>query len=271
MKKVVLITGASSGMGKETALLLAQQGFTVYAAARRISAMEPLRAAGIHILAMDVTDDAAMVQGVNTLLQAEGRIDVLINNAGFGAYGALEDLPITDARYQLEVNVFGAARLIQLVLPAMRAQGSGKIVQISSIGGKIATPLGSWYHASKFALEGLSDALRNEVKPFGIDVILIEPGGVQSEWTGIATDSLLKVSGNGAYQPLVQQFDVLSRNQGDKGARPIVIATLIHKAITARKPKTRYVGGYLAKPLLFLRGMLSDRLLDKVLMSPFKW
>ncbi|MES1160050.1 MAG: oxidoreductase, partial [Bacteroidota bacterium] len=194
MKKVVLITGASAGIGKETARLLAGSGYIVYGAARRVDKMADLRALGIKVLAMDVTDETSMKEGIDTLLKAEGRIDILVNNAGFGSYGAVEDVPLADARYQLEVNVFGTARLIQLVLPAMHQQQFGKIVNISSIGGRFATPLGAWYHASKFALEALSDSLRNEVKPFGIDVIVIEPGGVKTEWPGIAADNLLKVS-----------------------------------------------------------------------------
>jgi short-subunit dehydrogenase len=270
MKKVVLITGASSGMGKETAYLLAKNGYTVYAAARRVERMQEMQQAGIRILAMDVADDAAMVNGVAAILAAEGRIDVLINNAGFGSYGAMEDVPIETARYQLEVNVFGAARLAQLVLPHMRQQGSGKIVNISSTGGKFATPLGGWYHASKYALEAWSDSMRNEVRPFGIDVILIEPGGVQSEWAGIMMESLLNVSGQGAYQELANRFSGMGEQLQKNLVPPSVIAELMLKAITVRKPKARYTAGYLAKPLLFLKWLLSDRRFDQLLMSQLK-
>lgn len=267
MKKVVLITGASAGMGKETARLLAQQGYTVYGAARRTDKMQGLLPLGIRPLAMDVTDEAALTQGVAQLIAAEGRIDVLINNAGFGSYGAVEDVPLADARYQLEVNLFGAARLIQLVLPQMRAQGAGKIVNISSIGGKMATPFGGWYHASKFALEGLSDSLRNEVKPFGIDVILIEPGGIKSEWGGIAVEGLLRTSGHTAYQAGARKFGEASKAIEDKLPGPELIANLIWKAIEARKPRARYVAGYLARPTLLMRQLLSDGLMDKLIMS----
>jgi len=180
MKKIVLITGVSAGMGKETAKLLLEQGYMVYGAARRLDKMADIKALGVKILEMDITNDAALAEGIDTIIKAEGRIDVLINNAGFGSYGAVEDVPMSNARYQLEVNLFGTARLIQLVLPYMRKQRYGRIINISSIGGKFAGPLGGWYHASKFALEGLSDSLRNEVKPFGIDVVVIEPGGVKS-------------------------------------------------------------------------------------------
>lgn len=269
MNKVVLITGASSGMGKETAKLLVQNGYKVYVAARRITIMEDLRELGCKVIEMDVSQEDSMVTGVNTILAEEGRIDILINNAGFGSYGAIEDVNLKDARYQLEVNLFGAARLVQLVVPAMRQQGSGKIINVSSIGGKFATPLGGWYHASKFALEGLSDSLRNELKPFGIEVIVIEPGGVQTEWGDIAMDNLAKVSRNTPYEKLAGQFVTLSKKEGGKAAPPIVIAKLIQKAITSKHPKTRYSGGYLAGLLLFLNKILSDRMMDKVLNSQF--
>ena len=270
MNKVVLITGASAGMGKETAKLLLQAGYIVYGAARRLDRMADLQALGARLLAMDVTDETSMVTGVNAVLNAEGKIDVLINNAGFGSYGAVEDVALADARYQLEVNVLGAARLAQLVIPGMRRQGFGKIVNISSIGGKFATPLGGWYHASKFALEGLSDALRNEVRAWGIDVIVIEPGGVKSEWADIAADNLLKTSGNSVYKPMADKFVQLSKTQGHRAAEPIVIARLIKQAIEAGKPKTRYSGGLMAKPLLFLNKVLPDRVLDKLFMSQLK-
>lgn len=270
MKKVILITGASSGMGKAMALGLLQQGHTVYGAARRIEKMQELKAAGVRVLEMDVTDDAAMVNGIHAIVQQEGRIDVLVNNAGFGSYGAVEDVPVADARYQLEVNVIGAARLARLVIPHMRKQHYGRIINISSIGGKFATALGGWYHASKFALEGLSDSLRNEVQPFGIDVVVIEPGGVQSEWSDIAADNLVKTSGNGAYQKLVEQFAALQKKHGHRAAEPAVIVQLVQHAIEAKTPKTRYTGGFMAKPLLFLRRLLPDRTFDKMMMSQFK-
>ena len=152
MKKVVLITGASSGIGKQTALLLIQQGLIVYGAARRVEKMQDLKEAGVRLLHMDVTDDASMTKGVQEIIDAEKRIDVLVNNAGYGSYGALEDVPISEAKYQFDVNVFGLARLTQLVLPHMRSQKSGRIINISSIGGKIGEPHGVWYHAAKFAV-----------------------------------------------------------------------------------------------------------------------
>ena len=146
--------------------------------------MAELATAGAALLKLDLTDDASIVAAVNAIKSEAGRIDVLVNNAGYGSYGALEDVPLSEGRRQFEVNVFGLARLCQLVLPMMRAQKSGKIVNITSIGGKIWEPLGGWYHATKFAVEGLSDCLRVEVAPFGIDVIVIEPGAIRTEWAG---------------------------------------------------------------------------------------
>ena len=165
--------------------------------------MEELKADGVHLLQMDVTDDASMTAGVNEILKTEGRFDVLVNNAGYGSYGALEEVPISEARYQFEVNVFGLARLTQLVLPQMRAQKSGTIINISSMGGKFGEPHGAWYHSTKYAVEGLSDSLRMELKQFGIDVVVIEPGAIKSEWNEIARDNMKKVSGNGPYKDLV--------------------------------------------------------------------
>jgi short-subunit dehydrogenase len=270
MKQVALITGASSGMGKDVAILLLKKGYVVYGAARRIDRMQDIKDLGGKILEMDVSKDGSMVQGVQEIIAAEGRIDVLINNAGFGSYGTVEDVSIADARYQLEVNVFGLARLTQLVLPYMRKNHFGKIVNISSIGGKIVAPLGAWYHVSKFSVEALSDALRMEVKPFGIDVIIIEPGGVKSEWSTIATQGAEKVSGNGVYKNLVKNTVKLLNKFEPKGAEPSVISNIIYKAITTKNPKTRYHGGYMAGPILFFKKILPDKLFDTITMSQLK-
>lgn len=270
MKQVVLITGASAGMGKETAQLLLESGYIVYGAARRIEMMKDLRALGAKILKMDVADELSLKAGVDQIIKEEGRIDILINNAGFGSYGAVEDVPLSDAKYQLEVNLFGLARLTQLVLPYMRSQKSGKIVNVTSIGGRMATPLGGWYHASKYAVEGLSDSLRLEVKRFGIDVILIEPGGVKTEWGDIATDSMQKISGATAYGGLVKSTAKITESSVKNAVDPIVIARLIKKAITVSKPKARYAAGYMSGLLLFMKRWLSDRMFDNIILSQLK-
>src|ERR1700754_928544 len=196
---VALVTGASSGIGKATAVALRELGYTVYAAARRVDRMRELADLGVQVLAMDVTDDESMTGGVKRIIAEAGRLDVLVNNAGYGSYGALEDVSLDEARRQFDVNVFGLARLTQLALPHMRAQRSGYVVNVSSIGGKMYEPLGGWYHPTKFAVEALSDSLRMELKPFGIHVVVIEPGAIRTEWGGIAGDSVLARSGDTAY------------------------------------------------------------------------
>lgn len=207
-----------------------------------------------------------MKHAVSRIAAEQGRIDVLVNNAGYGSYGALEDVPLDEARAQIEVNVFGLARLTQLVLPLMRTQRSGTIVNISSMGGRFATPLGSWYHASKFAVEGLSDALRLELKRFGIDVVLVEPGSIRTEWGAIAADKVRATSGHGPY---AEQANAVAKSLGSssqEGARmtssPSVIANVVTKAVTARRPRTRYTVGFGARPLILLSRLLPDRAFD---------
>lgn len=270
MAKVILITGASAGIGKEAAKLLVAKGHTVYGAARRVDKMQDLKGLGVKLLEMDVTVDESVVKGVNEILAAEKRIDVLVNNAGYGSYGALEDVPISEAKYQFDVNIFGLARLTQLVLPSMRAQHSGTIINISSIGGRIGEPNGAWYHATKFAVEGLSDSLRMELTPFGINVVVIQPGAIITEWNTIARENLLKVSGNTAYKDLAQKQFRLFERADKMGSQPIVIAEVIAKAAEADKPKTRYSAGSGAKPILFLRSVLSDRMFDRLYLSQLK-
>ena len=267
MKKVALVTGASSGIGKETAKLLIEKGFIVYGAARRIEKMTELKNAGVKLLTMDVTDETSMVKGIQEILKAEKRIDLLVNNAGYGSYGALEDVPISEAKYQFEVNIFGLARLCQLVLPTMRSQHSGRIINVSSIGGSFGEPHGSWYHATKFALEGLSDSLRMELKEFGIDVVVIKPGAILTEWNSIARENLIKVSGNTAYKASVHKHAKMLANTDSRGSQPIVVAKTIVKAATTNKPKTRYATGYGAKPLLLLKSTMSDQLFDRFMLS----
>lgn len=270
MKKVALVTGASSGIGKETARLLVQNGYRVYGAARRLEKMADLENEGVKLIAMDVTDETSLVNGVNEILQTENRIDLLVNNAGYGSFGALEDVPLSEAKYQFEVNIFGLARLTQLVLPGMRAQHSGRIINISSIGGSFGEPHGAWYHATKYAVEGLSDSLRMELKQFGIDVVIIKPGAIITEWGSIASDNLLKVSGNTAYKTLAHKHVKMFEKTYKMGSQPIVVAKTIVKAAMAARPKTRYATGGGAKIILFMRKILSDRMFDKMFLSMMK-
>jgi short-subunit dehydrogenase len=269
MQKTVLVTGASSGIGEATAVALAKNGYKVYAGARRLEKMQQLKDLSVTPLDLDVTDDTSILAALHQIINESGNIDILINCAGYGSYGAVEDVPPEEALRQLEVNLLGLARITQLVLPYMRKQESGKLINITSIGGKIATPFGGWYHASKFAVEGLSDSLRNEVKKFGIDVIIIEPGGIKTEWGGIAADSLNKYSGSTAYSSMAQKFAAGLRATETKVPGPQVIGDLIVKVLAKKRPRARYHAGYLSS-IVTLRRFMSDRLFDRLIMSQFK-
>ena len=265
--KVILLTGASSGIGYDTAVALAQQGHKVYAAARRVDRMEPLREYGIVPLKMDVTDEASMQKGVKALLDAEGRIDVLINNAGYGYFGAVENVPMDDARNQLEVNVFGLARLCQLVLPTMRAQHSGRIINTASVAGRAVFYYGGWYHVSKYAVESLSDALRMELKPFGIDVVIIEPGAIKTNWGIIAADHLTETSKGTAYEETGTMMANNLRNMylSNMISDPAVVRKAIVRAVNAKHPCTRYRIGRMANAIVFFHWLLPTRWWDAFL------
>ena len=271
-KKVALVTGASSGMGKDFAKALLLEGMTVYTAARRVEQMDDLKELGALPLQMDITKEEDVQAAVTTIEKGHGGVDVLINNAGFGMYGAMEDTSIEDARYQFEVNVFGMARLTQLLLPSMRKKKSGKIINISSMGGKIYTPLGSWYHAAKHAVEGWSDCLRLELKNFNIDVVVIEPGIIKTEFGTVLLDPMLKRSGRGPYSKMANAVANATRDSSKKGqsSDPQVITDLIIKAVRASKPKTRYAAGKFAKPMMFIRKWFGDRVFDKMVLSTVK-
>lgn len=258
--KVALVTGASAGIGTATALRLLNDGFIVYGVARRTDRLAELAQKGVRVFAMDVTNDDQMQAGVQKILDEAGRIDVLVNNAGYGSYGSLEDVPISEARYQFDVNIFGLARLTQLVLPTMRAQRSGTIVNISSMGGKLYAPMGSWYHSTKFALEGLSDSLRLELRPFGIRVVIIEPGAIKTEWADIARDNLIKQSRDTAY---AKQANAVAKTLGQElGSKPEVVARAISKAVRSRRPRPRYAIGLGAKPATYARRFTPDQIYD---------
>ena len=244
-EKVILITGASSGIGFDAAQTLAQQGHCVFAAARRTELMEPLKAYGVHVIKMDVTDEKSMKDGVETLIQAMGHIHVLINNAGYGYFGAIENVPMEDARRQLEVNVFGLARLTQLVLPYMRQQKSGRIINTSSIAGKMVFYMGGWYNITKYSVEAFSDALRMEMKPYGIDVVMIEPGAIKTDWGIIAARHLKESSEGTAYEASGNQW---AHNMDwfyktNLLSSPSVITKAIVRAVNSRHPKARYCRG----------------------------
>ncbi len=263
-QKVILVTGGSSGIGFEAAQRLARMGHKVYAAARRTALMEPLKADGITPLALDVTDDASRRQCVDTILQREGRIDVLVNNAGYGYFGAIECVPLEDARRQLEVNVFGLAEMTRLVLPVMRSQHSGRIVNIASIAGRAVFPFGGWYNVSKYSVEAISDALRIELKPFGIDVAIIEPGCIKTDWGIIAADHLDECSRGTAYEPTALREAAAMRwaYTGSYMSNPSIIARAIVRASTSRCPRPRYRLGRFAFTTTVMHALLPARWWD---------
>lgn len=251
MKKVALITGASLGIGKESAYALLKAGYKVYATARRVELMEDLKLAGAMVMQMDVTDAMQVQNVVNHIITDDNRIDLLLNNAGYGSYGAVEDVDMAEARRQFEVNVFGLAVVTKAVIPQMRSQGIGRIINISSVAGKIVFPMGAWYHATKFAVEGFSDALRMELRPFGILVIVIEPGPIFTGWQDIAFDSLDRTSGHTVYKNMAERVSKLMRSNYTPGktAGPEVIARLVLKAARSKCPKTTYSGPFSARIL----------------------
>ena len=267
MKKVVIITGASSGIGFATLEKLIAEGHTVYGSGRAEKDLSVIEESGAKALEIEMTDYDSIEQAINKVVADEGRIDVLFNNAGYGLYGAVEEVELDKAKHQFEVNLFGLAKITQLVLPVMREQGSGKIINTSSMGGKIYTPLGAWYHATKHALEGWSDCLRLELKQFGIDVVIIEPGGIKTPWGSIAADNIESSSSRGPYKQYAAKVAASMRKRYDKQgslSSPSVIADVVSKAIASARPKTRYVAGKYARPLLLIRKLFGDRMFDRI-------
>ncbi|MEQ2527875.1 oxidoreductase [Bacillaceae bacterium CLA-AA-H227] len=266
--RVVLITGASAGMGEAAAKLFSEKGYVVYAGARRLDKMVHLQKLGVKTRYLDVTSTESNQTLVNEILQNEKRIDILINSAGYGSFGALEDVSPEEAKRQFDVNVFGAANLTQLFLPTMRAQRSGKIVNISSIGGQIYTPLGGWYYASKHALEAMSDTLRLEMKPFGVDVIIIEPGGTATEWQKVTNEHMLAATSmDSPYRALVEQFASMEETGF---ATSEDIAELIYKSVTDPNPKTRYQLRFAEKLIVILARKLPYKMFDRIMLSQMK-
>jgi NAD(P)-dependent dehydrogenase (short-subunit alcohol dehydrogenase family) len=274
--KAVLITGCSSGIGRAAAQRLLGSGWTVYATARKPEALAELAAAGARTLALDVTDEASMRAAVERVEQDEGAVGVLINNAGYSQSGAIESVAMDAVRRQFETNVFGPVRLIQLVLPGMRAQRYGKIVNVGSMGGRLTFPGGGFYHATKHALEAISDALRFEVRGFGIDVILLEPGLIVTEFGEAAGASLAEVRGDdgdpyadfnavvgavtkGAYEGPMRML----------GGGPERVAAVIERSLRRRRPPTRVAITPSAKLTIGVRRLLPDRVWDAAMRQQF--
>jgi NAD(P)-dependent dehydrogenase (short-subunit alcohol dehydrogenase family) len=270
--EAVLITGCSTGIGRATAQHLADRGHTVYATARKLDAIRDLEAHGCRVLELDVTDDDSMAAAVQKVEADEGAVGVLVNNAGYSQSGAVESIPMDAVRRQFETNVFGVARMCQLVLPAMRAQRWGRIVNVSSMGGRLVFPGGGYYHATKFAVEALSDALRFEVKGFGIDVVLIEPGLIKTEF-GTAAVGSLEPAGDGPYEHFNSVVGSTTAGAYDSGglarfgAGPEAVAKAIEKSI--RKPRSRRPVTASARIMIGLRRVMPDSLWDRSMRSNF--
>ena len=267
--KTVLITGASSGIGKETARLFIKNGYSVFAAARRIDRMNDLKKEGADIIALDVTDDASCEDAFGLIEKKAGGVDILVNCAGYGEYGPVEAVGLDSAQKQIEVNLFGAVRAVKLTIPYMREKGRGRIINISSAAGRVTTYMGGWYHATKYALEAISDSLRMELGGFGIDVVLIEPGGVRSAWGSITADNLsLSAKGTvyaGEAAAIADIYRVMYGEDNPRLTSPKKAARVIYKAATVKKPRTRYLFGYGAKALVFAKAVLPTRAFDAVM------
>jgi NADP-dependent 3-hydroxy acid dehydrogenase YdfG len=274
VSKAVLITGCSSGIGRATAEHLVDRGWTVYATARRVESIQDLAERGCVTLELDVTAEASMRTAVDAVELAEGAVGVLVNNAGYSQSGAVETVPLDQIRRQFETNVFGLIRMCQLVLPGMREQGWGRIVNVSSMGGKLVFPGGGIYHGTKHAVEAISDALRFEVRGFGVDVVVIEPGLIRTQFGQAAVASMREDAGDGPY---AEFNDTVARLTAEAyeggmarlGAGPEAVAAKIEKAITARRPKPRYPVTASARVLLGQHALMTDRMWDAMMRSQF--
>jgi NAD(P)-dependent dehydrogenase (short-subunit alcohol dehydrogenase family) len=265
---VALVTGGSSGIGREVAVALQRSGYRVYTGGRG-AAPDSFAALGIHYRALDLTDAQSVRSAVGAVLAAEGRVDVLVNSAGYGAFGSVEDVDLADARTQFEVNLFGLVLITQLCLPVMREQQGGRIINVSSLAGFFSAPMGGWYSASKFALEGLSDSLRLEVRQFGIDVVLVEPGPVRTGWHAHANAELVRASNQGAYADMARGVSsVLTGFDADRiTSDPDAVAEVICAAALARRPKARYLVGSGAHLAIALRRVLPTRMWDSAVIK----
>jgi NAD(P)-dependent dehydrogenase (short-subunit alcohol dehydrogenase family) len=269
----VLITGCSTGIGRATAERLAADGWNVHATARKLEAIEDLAKAGCTTHALDVNNEKSMEVAVATV-EEDGPIGALINNAGYSQSGAIETIPMESVRKQFETNVFGLMRMCQLVLPSMRDAGSGRIVNLSSMGGKLTFPGGGVYHATKHAVEALSDALRFEVKEFGVDVVIIEPGLIITEFGETAAGSLGEIDEHGPYSKFNADVAKVTANaytgpMARFGAGPEAVAGKIARALTARRPSTRYTVTPSATAMLGMRKLMTDRMWDRFVRTQY--
>jgi NAD(P)-dependent dehydrogenase (short-subunit alcohol dehydrogenase family) len=272
--KAVLITGCSSGIGHATAELLAREGWTVYATARKPETLSDLERAGCRLLGLDVTDDASMAAAVETVEGAEGAVGVLINNAGYSQSGAVESVPMEQVRRQFDTNVFGLIRMCQLVLPGMRRQHWGRIVNLSSMGGRLTFPGGGMYHATKYAVEAISDALRFEVRGFGVEVIIVEPGLIVTNFGNTAAASVGPGDADGPYASFNRDVarateQVYKGPLSRLGGGPEVVAKTIAGALNADRPKARYPVTASARVMMGQRRLMPDRVWDLLMRTQF--
>ncbi len=269
MAKVVLITGASAGFGKLAVKELLKQGHIVHAGARRLEKMKELEALGAKIYKMDVTMAGEVETVVEDIIKNDGRIDVLINNAGYGGYGMVEAVPLEEAQRQFDANVFGLARVTKAVLPHMRDRKSGAIINMSSVVGRVTSPMIGWYGASKHAVEALSGALRAEVKSYGIKVVLIEPGAMNTEFLGVALQQITTVEHPDEYKANVDNFIEAFKKNYVRAPGPEKVVKAILKATNSKNPKARYTVGGDCKLAMFLNALLPAKVMDSVMMFNF--
>ena len=272
----VLITGCSSGIGRASADLLVKAGHTVYATARRTETLAELEAAGARVLALDVTSDASMAAAVEHIEAEHGRVGTLVNNAGYGEYGTIEEADQDRVRKMFETNVFGLARLTQLVLPGMRRAHRGRVINIGSMGGRMTFPVGGYYHATKYAVEAISDALRNEVRRFGIDVVLIEPGMTRTGFEDNVHSSVANGAGTEADSPYAELLASNAANTSGGYSNPLMatgpesVARVVLKALESEHPRSRYLLTPVAKAMVTARTLGGDRVWDTLVKQQFK-
>ena len=272
----ILITGCSSGIGKAMATMLVRAGHTVYATARRTETLAELQAAGARVLALDVTSEDSMAAAVEHIEAEHGRVGTLVNNAGYGEYGTIEEADLDRVRKMFETNVFGLARLTQLVLPGMRRAHRGRIINIGSMGGRMTFPVGGYYHATKYAVEAISDALRNEVRRFGIDVVLIEPGMTRTGFEDNVHSSVANGARTQADSPYAELLASNAANTSGGYSNPLMatgpesVARVVLKALESEHPRSRYLLTPVAKAMVTARTLGGDRVWDTLVKQQFK-
>lgn len=275
ISKAVLITGCSTGIGRATAERFAKDGWVTYATARKPETLEELKSVGCRTLALDVCDEDSMVAAVEQVEREEGAVGVLVNNAGYSLTAPIEAASMDDIRRQFDTNVFGLARMAQLVLPGMRNQGWGRIINVSSMGGKVTFPGMGYYHGSKYAVEAISDALRYEVRPFGVKVVLVEPGLIKTGFAETLTGhAAAAIPADSPYADFHKGVTEKSANayegfMGRFGVGPEAVASVIEKAVTSSRPRARYVVTLGAKATKLTHAVLPDSGWDLMMRTQF--